>query len=112
MNEAPPQLRTEARDILLAFDRGFTPGGPHAADVLRHAHRLRFALARYEELAHAGVMQSAFYSATRLEVATSILRVDVERARRFLASITTERASQQAPMVDEAAERWKLQEAA
>ena len=107
-----PQLRAEVRDILLAFDRGFTPGGPHAADVLRHAYRLRFALARYEELAHAGVMQNALYSQARLEVATSILRLDIERARRFLASLQTVRAAAPAVPVADDDERTELQEAA
>jgi len=107
-----PQLRAEVRDILLAFDRGVTPGGPHAADVHRHAYRLRFALARYEELAHAGVMQSALYSAARLDVAASILRLDIDRARRFLASLQTERPSALATTAANATEDRELREAA
>jgi hypothetical protein len=107
-----PQLRAEVRDILLAFDRGFTPGGPHAADVLRHAYRLRFALARYEEMAHAGVMQSALYTEARLDVAASILRLDIDRARAFLASLQTERATAPTASVAEDDEHPELQEAA
>ena len=107
-----PQLRAEVRDILLAFDRGFMPGDPHAADVHRHAYRLRFALARYEELAHAGVMQSALYSEARLDVATSILRLDIDRARAFLASLQTKRATGPAERAADAEERPALQEAA
>jgi hypothetical protein len=78
------QLRAEVRDLLLDFDQSFPPGDQRAADASRHADRLRFALARLEELEHAAVLQSPLYNAGRLEVAIAILRVDIERARAFL----------------------------
>jgi hypothetical protein len=84
-----PQLRTEVRNLLLAFDRSFAPSELRGADVKRHTFRLRFALARVEEQAQAAVMESALYTPSRYDVALSILRTDIERARAFLAANTT-----------------------
>jgi hypothetical protein len=108
------QLRTEVRDILLEFDRRFVPGSGYVADALRHAYRLRFALARYEEQAHAAVMQSTLYSEGRLRIAASILELDIARARNFLRSLVDTAASTAASTtvtVDDA-EEVSLQEAA
>jgi len=81
-----PQLRMEVRNLLLAFDRAFAPGDAYASDLKRHTFRLRFALARVDEQAHAAVMESPFYTPERFAIALAILRTDVDRARAFIES--------------------------
>jgi hypothetical protein len=108
MTVSTNQLRTEVRDLLLEFDQSFPPHDRHAADASRHAYRLRFALARVEELEHAAIMQSALYNAERLDVANAILRLDIDRARAFLRST----AMSAAHVTLEVAEREPVEHAA
>jgi hypothetical protein len=99
-NAASPTLRAQVRDLLLEFDQSIAPGAPHAVDAARHAFRLRFALARVEELEHAAIMQSPLYNAARLEVASAILRTDIDRARVFLPSLRNKAHKAQLSLTD------------
>jgi hypothetical protein len=81
MTETTHQLRQEVRGVLLDIARRSVPD---AREALRHASRLRFALARVEEQAHAAVMESALYTSARHDAAISVLRADIERARAFV----------------------------
>ncbi|MEX0749804.1 MAG: hypothetical protein WD359_03270 [Dehalococcoidia bacterium] len=107
MSDAP-QLRTEVRSLLLEFDRSFAPSDRRATDATRHAYRLRFALARVEEQAQAAVMQSPLYTPGRFDIALSILRLDIDRARNFFRSLAPVAVAVQAvgaPAEEEVAQR-------
>lgn len=78
------ELRTLVSGLLLELETGFPPKDGGAARAGTHAMRLRFALARVEELAQGAVMQSPIYKPERLEMAAAILRHDIDRARDFL----------------------------
>ena len=100
------QFRSIVRGLLLELDQSFTPGDAGAYDATRHAYRLRFALGRVDEMEHAAIMQSPTYSATRFEIATSILQFDIDRARTFIQSARPSTADlSMSGSVDELAER-------
>lgn len=78
------ELRTTVRDLVLDLDQSISPGDLLARDAARHAYRLRFALDRVEALTHTVATQMPTVTAARLEVATEILRFDIDRTRSFL----------------------------
>jgi len=78
------ELRTVVSGLLLELETGFPPDDAGAARAGKHATRLRFALDRVDELAHGAVMQSPIYRPERLEMATAILEIDIDRARDFI----------------------------
>lgn len=84
MNESLTQLRASVRGLLLDLDQRFA-AADNAVDVAaRHVFRLRFALARCEEQAHAALMQLPLYTRARYDTALSILRTEIASARVFI----------------------------
>jgi hypothetical protein len=85
--ELASQLGAAARATMRALDAVIAAGAPPARDTERHLLRLRFSLARVNELRERVARTGGVFEPARLEVALSILDVHIARAERFCEQI-------------------------
>jgi hypothetical protein len=85
--ERATKLAAMAADLADALDAVATAGGAEARDAGRHLLRLRFSLARVDELKQRVARTGGVFEPARLEVAVSILDAHVMRAEGFCAQI-------------------------
>lgn len=81
--ETPMELEAIARRLMSALEGASEPDILRARDAERHLVRLRFALARVDELTQRVSGHESIFESARLEVALSILDVNVTRAEAF-----------------------------
>jgi hypothetical protein len=81
--ERATKLVATAGDLVAALDVVATAGGAEARDAGRHLLRLRFSLARVDELKQRVARTGGVFEPARLEVAVSILDTHVMRAEGF-----------------------------
>ena len=85
--ERAAKLAATAAGLVAALDAAATVGGADARDAGRHLLRLRFSLARVDELKQRVARTGGVFEPARLEVAVSILDAHVMRAEGFCAQI-------------------------
>ena len=81
--EMATELEWIAREIASALEASAVAGGENARDAERHLLRLRFSLARVQELKERVARTGGVFEPARLEVAVSILDLHVMRAEGF-----------------------------
>jgi hypothetical protein len=81
--EMATELEWIAREIASSLEGAAAADGEHARDAERHLVRLRFSLARVDELRQRVARTGGVFEAARLEVAVSILDLHVMRAEGF-----------------------------
>jgi sulfite reductase beta subunit-like hemoprotein len=81
--EMATELEWIAREVAEALDATVAAGGDHARNAERHLVRLRFSLARVDELKQRVARTGGVFEPARLEVAVSILDLHVMRAEGF-----------------------------
>ncbi len=81
--EMATELEWIAREIAGALETAAAKGGEHVRDAERHLVRLRFSLARVDELKQRVARTGGVFEPARLEVAVSILDLHVMRAEGF-----------------------------
>ena len=81
--EMATELEWIAREVASALEAAASKGGEHARDAERHLVRLRFSLARVDELKQRVARTGGVFEPARLEVAVSILDLHVMRAEGF-----------------------------
>ena len=81
--ERATKLAAMAAALVDALDAVATAGGAEARDAGRHLLRLRFSLARVDELKQRVARTGSVFEAARLEVAVSILDTHAMRAEGF-----------------------------
>jgi hypothetical protein len=81
--ETPTELEAIARRLMSALEGASEPDILRARDAERHLVRLRFALARVDELTERVSGHESIFESARLEVALSILDAHVTRAEAF-----------------------------
>lgn len=77
------ELEPTARRLMSELESAAEPDVLRARDAERHLVRLRFALARVDELTQRVSVRASVFESARLEVALSILDVNVTRAEAF-----------------------------
>jgi hypothetical protein len=81
--EMATELEWIAREVASSLEAAAATGGEHARDAERHLVRLRFSLARVDELKQRVARTGGVFEPARLEVAVSILDLHVMRAEGF-----------------------------
>lgn len=87
MLEAATEREAIARRLMSALGAAVETDVLRARDAERHVLRLRFALARVEELTQRVSVKESVFESARLDVALSILDAHVARAEAFCAPI-------------------------
>jgi hypothetical protein len=99
--ETPAEIEAIARRLMSALGVAVETDVVRARDAERHLVRLRFALARVDELTERVSGHESIFESARLEVALSILDAHVTRAEAFCDPIAfrlPKRASRQTPV--------------
>ncbi len=81
--EMATELEWIAREIASALKTVMASDGAHARNAERHLMRLRFSLARVDELKQRVARTGGVFEPARLEVAVSVLDTHVMRAEGF-----------------------------